>query len=371
MIDEINKAGGIAGRKIVPIYYGLDATSSQTADQQVQAECAKWTQDNKVFAILAGAFAIQRECARKAGAVEFWSPAGTNSLPETFQQYPHYVEITGLNMVRLGPVTIDGLAQQGYFDKGAKIGIVAWDDPAYREAIDKGFLPALQSHGLRLATDPIYIHAPQNIQDLGATSADVNSAVLKLSTTGVDHVMLLDGPVGVCAGACLGFEFLNRAKSQGYYPRYGFNDNNLPADAQKAGLYPADELKNSVNVAWGDTDAPYDAGWHQNATRERCEALMRKHGVDMSSVNAHVTALAACEELGFLQAVVARLGSAPLTADNFIAAVNALGGGVPSGMTYATNFSPSQHDGIAAVRNMRFVDSCTCYKYSSAPYKPG
>src|SRR5206468_3000750 len=109
-------------------------------DQQYQDACAKWTQDNKVFAIFGGQNPIERECAKNEGAVEYYAPTGSNSVPETFRQYPDYVEITGLNLVRLGPITIDGLSAEHYFGASPKIGIVAWDDPAYHEAVDKGFV---------------------------------------------------------------------------------------------------------------------------------------------------------------------------------------------------------------------------------------
>ena len=173
-----------------------------------------------------------------------------------------------MNLVRMGPVTVDGLDKQGYFDKGAKIGMLTWDEPTYREALQKGFIPALSSQGLRLATDPVYLTPPQTYQELATTSAQVNSAVLKFESAGVDHVMMLDGAAGVCGVGCIGFEFMQRAKAQHYYPRYGFNDNNAPAAGYDAGFYPADELSNSLAVGWDDLDKSYDRGWHVNATRE-------------------------------------------------------------------------------------------------------
>jgi Periplasmic binding protein len=368
MFKLANQQGGVAGRKLVPIYYGFDATSTQTAEQQDHAACAKWTQDNKIFILLTGQSPDDRQCAKNEGAVDYWGPAGSNSLPETFQQNPHYVEITGLNLVRLGQVTIDGLTSQGYFERGSRIGIVAWDDPAYREAVQQGFIPALQRHGLKLALPPAYIHAPQNAQDLGVSSADVSNTVLKFKTNTIDHVMLLDGPVGVCEGGCMGLEFLNQAKSQHYYPRYGMNDNNLPVDAYEAGYYPADELKGTLVVTGLDGVKAEDAGWHVNAARQRCENLMRRNGVDMSSIDAYAAAIGACEDIWFLQAVAAKLGEAPLTADNFMAAVNALGSSFASDSAYGVHFSATQHDGLAEVRDMRFDSSCNCFKYTSDPY---
>src|SRR5205823_2389195 len=109
-----------------------------------------WTQDHKVFAILAGSNAIVEQCAKNAGAVELTSGFSA-SVPETYREFPNYLEISGLNLVRMGPVTVDGLIRQGYFGKGSRVGIVTWDTPVYREAIEKGFVPALRRRGLSLA----------------------------------------------------------------------------------------------------------------------------------------------------------------------------------------------------------------------------
>jgi hypothetical protein len=63
------------------------------------------------------------------------------------------------------------------------------------------------------------------------------------------------------------------------------------------------------------------------------------------------------------------LADAPITSDNFIAGVNALGWSYSSAMAYAVHLSPTQHDGNAAARNMKFVDSCECYRWSGDPYR--
>ncbi len=369
MIEEINKSGGIAGRKVEPIYHKFDASSSQTSDQQAQAACARWTQDNKVFAILGSdASGILQECAKKAGVIQPITEGA--SLPEEFEKYPHYIEISGMNLIRVAPVTIKGLSKLGYFQKGLRLGMVAWDEHNYRTMLEKGYLPALESRGVELATEPAYISSPQTFQDLGATSADVNSAVLRFQSQGITHVMILDGPSGLCAGACLGFEFLNRAKSQNYYPRYGFNDFNQPVVGQRSGLYPNDQLRRSVNVSWNDSDKSYDEGWKLNKRRELCYKIMRKHSVPMENTNQQFAARQACEQMWFLRTIIDDvMAGFPLGADNFIAGVNKLGWGFSSPSRYAVHYSPTQHDGTAAARNMRFVNSCDCYKYVTDPYR--
>jgi substrate-binding family protein len=369
VIKDINAKGGIAGRKLAPIWADIDATSSQTIDQQTQAACATWTQDHKVFAILAGdAGGVIQECTEKARAVNI-IPAG-DSTPDDFRRYPHYVEPSGMHIVRMGPVTVKGIAAQGYFDKGTRLGIITWDQSNYREAIRDGYLPALRQQGITPATDISYVHVPQTFNDLGGMNSDVNSAVLRFSGQDIDHVMIIDGSAGICAGACLGYEFMNQAQSQDYHPRYGFNDFNY-ADTSVDSLYPHQQLVGSVAVVWGDPDDAHDVGYHVNKSREDCYKLMKDNGFDYDATDDNQTYVirTACEQIWFMRAVVGKMGNAVLNNDNFMAGVNQIGSSFQSLSTYVARISATQHDGASAVRNERYFESCTCYKFTSAPYE--
>jgi hypothetical protein len=365
MIDLINKQGGLARRKLVQVPYGYDATSTQTVDQQFQAACAHWTQDNKVFAMFVQTSPIADECAKKAGAMEF---AFGPSSPQTYQQFPDRIDIDGINSVREASVTASGLSKQGYFDTGTKLGFVTWDDPAYRQAVRQGYVPALKRYGVSI-TQIAYLHSPQTAQEVGQTSADAGSAVLKFKSLGIDHVIILDGPSGDCLGACIMLEWMRQAQSQSYFPRYGLNDSDGPPSAAlKAGLVPASQLHRSVSVGWIDYEKSTEAGWHQNQQRLRCEAIMRKHGIDMSNLNALAAALRACREIWFLQAAFSHIGNV-VSDNNLINAINGLGYSYLSPVSYANFFSATRHDGIGAVRLAVFNDGCSCYKYPAAPYR--
>jgi len=367
MIEEVNKSGGIAGRKIEPIYHNYEAASSQTIDQQDQAACARYTQDNKVFAIL-GDGDIMQQCAEKAGAVLL--TVTSTSLPEDFQRYPHFIEISGMNLIRVGNVSVTGLHREGYFSDGAKLGLVTWDEPNYRDAVERGYLPALKKKGVKPATDTAYISSPQTADDLAAASADVNNAVLRFQSQGITHVMLIDGATPLCRGGCLGILWTRRSESQNYRPRYGFNAGNAAKAAQEQGLYPTEQLGGSIAVEWGDSDKFADQGWKLNKARERCYDIMRKRNVPMDNANKEADARTACEFIWFLQTVIdVELGNATITNDNFIAGVNALGWTYSSAMAYAVHFSATQHDGNSAARNMRFVDNCECYRWTGDPYR--
>lgn len=367
-MDDVNAHGGVLGRKLVPVWAEFDTTSSQTISQQGQAACATWTQDHKVFAFLADVQGGSTQaCAEQAHVVDI-IPAG-DSTPESFQQYPHYIETSGMNLVREGIVTVKGLHTQNYYDPGAKLGIVTWDLPNYHEALDRGYGPTLQSYGVSQAIPPAFIHAPQTYNDLGGMNADINNAVLKFSSQGIDHVMIVDGAAGICAGACLGYEFLNQAQSQNYTPRYGFNDYNY-ADTSVNNLYPASQLHGSVAVVWDDQLSSQDVDkQHPNAARDKCLHLMEAHGVPDSQPNERYVALSACEQVWFLQAAISHLGGVPLNADNFIRAANQIGSSFQSLVAYATYIGPNQHDGESAARNEAFFDDCTCYRYTSGIYR--
>jgi hypothetical protein len=368
MIEEVNKNGGILGREVVPLYFKFDANSAQTIDQQSQAACSYWTEDNEVFGILFDdANGLLAECAKRAGAIQL--PQFGGRLPEDYERYPQMYEIEGLNLVRMGPVTVTGLDNQRYFGKEPKIGLITWDHDDFRATLERGFLPALKEEGLSPATPPAYATSPQQVNDLAATSADVNSAVLRFQSQGITHVMILDGSSGLCGEGCLTTLFLQRADKQEYLPRYGFNGRNVIKELQASGLVPERQLQRSVLVEWADFDESYDEGWRLNKARERCFAFMRKKGVPMENINQRATARFACEHFWFIQLVIAKMGGAALNWPNFTAGVNAIGWDFQSVSNYAAHFSARQHDGVAAARNAKFVNSCSCFEWSSDPYR--
>jgi len=77
VIDDINKHGGVAGRKLVPIWYAFDSTSTQPIDSQWSAACAHFTQDNHVFAAFDMGTAVYRKCLHDAGVAQTPHPLET------------------------------------------------------------------------------------------------------------------------------------------------------------------------------------------------------------------------------------------------------------------------------------------------------
>ena len=364
MAEWVNARGGILGRQVEILYYELKA--EQDINQQAQAACSHWTEDNEVFFFFgADANGIMRECAHEAGGV--MPLPGGSSLPGDFSTYPNYFEISGLNFYRAGNVTVKGLNNEGYYDD-AKLGIVLWDHPDYKAALENGYLPELRKIGVSLHTEPAYISPPQQLQDVAASAADVNSAVLRFQSEGVTHVMILGGPTGVCAQGCSEILWFRRAEQQNYRPRYGLNANNIAIEGRAANLYPEEQLAGMVSVEWADFSEFYDEGWKTNQARERCYAIMRDKGVPLGNVNEQGNARQACEQFWFVLASLPHLDGT-LNAPAFTAAANRLEWSFQSPQAYAIHISPTQHDGTSAARNLEFDAGCDCFKWLSKPYR--
>jgi hypothetical protein len=357
-IKYANEHGGFAGRQLEPLFYDLSV--SQDQNNQAQAACEHWTVDNKVFVMDALRNDILRGCAEKADAI---SIVGGDGVKSTFDRFPHFLDPTAIRLDRLGPVTVSGLDRAHYFT--GKLGLLTWDNVNYRYGMEHGTLPALAARGIKPALDPVYVSVPDQLQGLGAMSAAVSNAVTKFQTAGVDHVMIADGPAGVWAGGGLTLEFMNAAKSQRYYPRYGQNAYNLPG----SNVLPSDQMDKALAILETDNTARHDEGWHTNKTREKCYKIQADAGMPVRSSNSGDESFASnvCDSIFFIQQGINSIDGV-ITNDTFVQAVEGFGTSFKSAGVYGTKFFPGRHDGADMVRTAEYFDSCKCLKYSGPPY---
>lgn len=330
--------------------------------------CSTWTQDNKVFVFQAGS-PILDQCTADAHGVAVDTGRLIEETTAQNRKYPADINISSFTIDHSMTVTINGLAKQGYFSKGAKVGIVTWDDPYYRYGISTGANPALARLGLK-GVPVQYVAVPQSYGDLGATSSSAGSAVLKFRTEGIDHVIVFDGPAGVASGAILWAEWSQQANSQQYYPRHGLNStsgfNALASDI------PQKEMENSVGVGWfpslEETSTDW-AGTPLSTNAKLCLQIMKAAGQQQSGANAQAVQFSICDAIFFLKQVFDPI-TGPLNQQTALAAINAVGAHFVPSLTFGLNITAQRHDGATLVRNMAFQDGCTCYRYTSQPYNP-
>lgn len=367
LAEETNKAGGILGKKVVPVFHEVDAASSQTTEQQGQEACADWTQDRPVFAT--PGFPSFGEsflaCMGKAGAVISGGSVFTVSDERIFERHPYFLQPNTMDLNTQGKLLPEALYGQKYFGKSAKIGLVTFDTPEFRYATEQSLLPSLQRRGLKLATEPAYLTFPRTLDQYSATSADARNAVLRFSSQGITHVMFMD------FGAVATVLFAQAAENQQYRPRYGLNSQAGPTIAPRS--VPNNEMwRNQLDkaraVGWAPAADVSPNEEPANKTRERCLAIMQKHNVAFSSSNARGQAIQECDALWFLIASLEASGSQVINQATFLQGVARLGSGYGPGMTFATTVSSSRHDGSAGARNLSFDRECVCFHYTSPVY---
>lgn len=365
LVDYLNAHGGIDGRRVVPVWYGYNADSSETTQQIEQAMCADFTQDNHVFAVLTQADQTLAHCVLSSGAVMVGEDL---ALEESsfFTQYPYYVEPGGLALDRIVRAEIPRLVAEGYFGPHPTIGILTYDYPSFSQAVDQVMIPELASYGYH---NPLVeeSYVPTSSSGIGEESASISSAELKFRSSGVDHVLFLE------QSGDLALFFMNDAASQDYHPRYGVNSQDAAETLASGGDVPASQIVGAEGIGWlpGIDLASYTpTGPYGNAAARRCVALMQAGGVSASGPDAEAVLFLDCDMAFFLEAAL-DAGGRTINRANFLSAVNAMGSGFTDALTVATYFGPSQHDGVSEVYDYVYQSGCGCLTYTGPPRDVG
>ena len=375
VIDDINKSGGVGGRKLIAVYAEIDSTSSQTLDQQYAAVCQKFTQDQpRVFAVAGPGPASYLKCITEAGL-----PLLDDDLPRLgaadFARYPTVLEQGYANVDRLAAYHVAPLVAQKYFTPWnsttgqpaptgpVKVGLLTYNDTVFSHAVNTYVIPALKNQGY----DPVVVQIAQNTtaSDIGAQSAAVQSAQLTFASRGVTHVIIFE------ANAGLSQFFLADARSQQYYPRYGINSANGPQALLTAGLMTKQQANGAVGYGWlpnFDLDPSFnsDNGPYATPLRRKCAEVMKSHGISFTSSNAQGIGYIACTNLYLLKAGLDKIPR-HITLGTFISAVEGLGtsfqpaGGLGS---RSQSFQAGRHDPQDRAYFLSYFPNCGCFHYS-------
>jgi ABC-type branched-subunit amino acid transport system substrate-binding protein len=375
-VDDLNAHGGIGGRKVVPVYHGIDATSTQTAAQVAEAACADFTQDHHVFATVGSSNPDFLTCMRKAGSV---AVLGGNSLVgETsaqYMQHPADFDVISLSIDRLAADLVPVLVRTHYFDPWntasgapgvgkARVGIIVPDRPEFHSGVAV-LLAALKSAGITVAAqDVAYFTWPQSTGEDAQAVADIQAYVLKFRANGVTHVLPLEQNAMVFFGAA--------ADKQGYRPRYGLNS--ATAAQQYVGsLLPASQLNGAVGLGFfpntdlSSADNP-ETGPYSNPARRQCLDLMRRHGQTFRDTSAEANALTLCDSFSSLRSLLQSIPRAtPWNQGTFSQALDHIGG-LPSANLTSVRYGPGKRDAVSVGWVWRFQADCACLRYSGARF---
>lgn len=355
VIDYINSHGGAAGRQLVPVWYHVNEQNAATPSgraQETQQACAAWTEDHHVFAMHGWVAATSLACAKdtKTVLLSDWTAGGQYSISEsTFRQMRDYwFSPNGLVSDRRERDIVEALWNQGYFTKGAKVGVLIEDRPETKEGVAKGMIPALKAHGI----DPVQIVYPDGIEN------NWQNYMFQLFQANVTHVIFSQSDAqGFTVGLAM-----RAADNQKYYPEWGIASDLQPAGLTNEGA-PAAEMAHVHGMGWFplfDTQTAISDKYLESEPAKTCNKIE----------NEQPGAFGYCEDLFFLKYALdhatevspAGISAALGRADFNYTAAWTFGG--------RTQLAPGYHDGVMAYRDLGYDPNCgqsgnSCVAYTS------
>ncbi len=195
VIDELNKKGGINGRKVVPVFAPINPIGTAPA----QEACVKLTEDEKVFAAV-GFFYFDGPLCYVA---QHDTPILGGTMNPTYLQQAKAPWMTLDSGPEVTPRAVDALVKSG--DLKGKIGIVGVATEE-KNLLDAAVLPALKRNGIKNTV--AIIDAPLN--DTVAATQQAGTIAEKFKSEGLKTVLL----VGATPSA-----FSNALKNTDYRPK--------------------------------------------------------------------------------------------------------------------------------------------------------
>jgi ABC-type branched-subunit amino acid transport system substrate-binding protein len=362
-VADVNRRGGILGRKLVVYYHSFDTASYVANRSPVVAEmCSDFRDDHPVFAVL---FPLPtpdlRDCLAQARTPLIGGDGGTGVVPAS--QYAahggsYFYAPQAITVETLSRLFIQSLMQRDFHEKWntktgtagglapVKLGVIHADTPD-ANALYAAYAKELAKYGLKFTDSVTYTASTQ------AGLASTQSAVLKFAADGITHVY------GASAF------FLKDAQNQDYRPRYAY----LPGlGALGAQNVPASQMNGAMTVGWeptNDVNQAQDPG--PTAGAAPCRAVMRKAGIT-SAARADLQAMyTICDLVNVVRDALTAGGSVSVPA--FRAGYESLRGTFRTALTFSAFLGPAHHYGVDAVRDMAWDTPCGCLEYTSSSYR--
>lgn len=351
LVKYINDHGGIAGHQVNAVWGDYKVTGD--AAQSDQTLCTTWTQDNKVFAAMPWqSHDVVLKCLKNAKTIVVQPTGGSTYWVDSKaqKQYPTYFEPNSINMNELETLLVTNGAKQGYFDKGAKVGLLYINNPDAIRAVKSSLMPALKAKGIKVV-DEARITETTDATTAAQTQTESRAAVLKFHQEGIDHVI-----VAIDRGGWLTGSFSTYAETQGYRPRYLASS----VDPQQGGppWKASPQWVNSVFMftysgAYNPTAQAATPQSQKCADMERAEGVTPSAGYD-----------AICDYLTWVKTVLEK--TSDWSVKGFQTAAESLG--LQKDLlvtTFGSNVTGARHSGAAYLRMLKYDEGCGCFKPST------
>jgi ABC-type branched-subunit amino acid transport system substrate-binding protein len=360
VIAEWNARGGVAGRKVEPVYAEL-ASSSSTISTDLERACATFTQDHHVAVVLSSTGYFDEafmQCLARA-RIPVVSTDYALGDEQALRSASTLVAATTLTTDERTSQLLQRFSSSGRLTRASRLGVVVEGCPFNQRTYDRTVVPLAKRLGLTIAGHE-QTRCFRGIPDLGGQAAELQSVVLRFQSAQVTDVMFVTG--GMEGNLML--LFATAAQSQQYHPRYALTSGVSPVVQE--GNTPESQLQNAAGVGWlPDVDS--DRTKAARPEQLQCLGYLRRAGMSPSSPVDRTYGYTACDSLALLAASL-RLTSGSTT--GLLGAVSSLGRGFTSATTYGgtTDFSSGRRTGPATARVFAWHSGCGCFDYTGPAF---
>jgi len=362
--DEINRTGGILGRKVKIVF--KDVATLDTATNPVttgSAVCTYFGEDHPVVAVISIVTLLDypefRACMAKKRIPLFSATVKTVDQVSSDALAPYYFQTIAASWTQVAPVLVDRLKAQGWFSP--------WDARLARPGTAKakvGVLVDGSDTGTRLGKllqrELARVGHPDAVVFQYEQASDgQNQSVQYFQGNGVTHVIVTD--VELTA-------FQMSAASQQYKPRFGistYNDpyTNLEADS----LTPNDANNGAMGIGWApgmDVSDASDPGASPGAAR--CTRLMRARGQTFTGNRRLALAYAQsfCDSLLLFTSGARAAGS--LAGPAVYAGMLRAAPTHRTAVGFSTGLTSTKRFVSGTARDLAWIPSCSCFRYGRA-----
>jgi hypothetical protein len=360
-VSAFNRSGGLAGRRLEPVYHAIDATASDYS-AQASAACARFTQDTRVAVVLDYALHIRYgmgACLAKNGIAHLALNAADEAEADAL---PLLVTPGAMTTDRLYRGVLAGLSRTKYVGRENRVGVLLEDCPHLRRVLDRAIEPTMASLGLQLTRTQTFGCAT-GFAAAGPAASAIQSAVLAFRSAGVDRVLMVSDFEQVAL-----LLFGPQAESQGYRPGYLLSSQaqasvmrpNLPA-----GQWPQ---LHGVGYARGvDIDDPRTP---LPSTDRRCLSLLQAGGAAAQGWQDTYVATGICTPFLLLEQALRSTGG-DAQGRAVAQAVASFGTSFVAAGTVdgRTRFGRGRNDGPDDAAPFGFVQDCSCMRYTGSPMR--
>jgi hypothetical protein len=354
MAQWVNAHGGLGGKRMVAKVHDYNAQqASEVNDNNLCQEIADT--DKALLAVLHGQIhASARDCyaAKKVLTFEGSSYGFGHAFYSKHSPYlwsPSYADYD-----QTSKALVASIAERKWLAGETKVGIVRWDDDAYKQIADTVLGPLLEKLGVEV------VQASVNNSDIGAIENGIHAAAQTMIVEQVDHILFL--------GSAPLQPFFVQQNQQ--YEQFVYAVNSFDVPRYLAANFPRN-MGGAIGIGFAAVEDVFDAqyAFPQPGLETTCRDIYKAAGVAVpgryldGQFNSK-QAISYCESTLLLKKVADSLRG-DVTPASFTAAAERLGTSFQAAQTFRTSFGPRKHTGAEAYREITYDAECECTKYTS------